>query len=314
MFAWGDNRPYNSWQARLRERLGGRFRKIPVDAGFTCPNRDGTKGTLGCIFCNAAAFTPGYCNGRVPLRQQIDAGIEFFRRRYGDERYLVYFQSFSNTYAPIERLRMRYEEALAHPRIEGLVIATRPDCVDGPKLDLIAGIARQRPTMIEYGIESVFDDTLRTVRRGHDFAAARLAVDRTRKRGITTGGHFIVGLPGEDETRWLGGIGAINALELDYIKFHRLQILRDTPLAAQYDSRTSRPPAPERYVELMCRTLLRLRPSTAVDRFTGSVPPRFLHTAGWNGLHPDTIRRQIEKTLCGKGHYQGENFIPLCGF
>ena len=177
-YPWGDTRRFNSYAGYFRRLFGGRVQKLSVDAGFTCPNRDGRIGRGGCTFCNNGAFTPSYCNPAKSIRQQIDEGIAFHRWRYrGAQRYLVYFQSYSNTYAPLERLQTLYGEALSHPDVAGLIVGTRPDCVDDPTLDLLASLARDRYVAVEYGIESTFDATLRAVNRGHDFACARRAVE-----------------------------------------------------------------------------------------------------------------------------------------
>lgn len=169
----GRHAPFNSYAGYFRRTFGGRVQKVAVNAGFTCPNRDGTVGTGGCTFCNNGAFTPSYCQPAKSVTQQIDEGIEFHRRRYRTaERYLAYFQSYSNTYAPVERLRELYDEALSHPLVTGVVVGTRPDCVDEEKLDLFASLARDKYVAIEYGIESTDDATLRAVNRGHDFATA----------------------------------------------------------------------------------------------------------------------------------------------
>ena len=173
MYPWGDNRPYNSYSAYFRARFGERVQKVAINAGFTCPNRDGRVGRGGCTFCNNEAFTPSYCKAVKSITQQIDEGIEFHQRRYrAASRYLAYFQSFSNTYAPLERLRACYDEALAHPSIAGIVVGTRPDCVDEEKLDYFSSLAKEKYVTIEYGVESCYDSTLRRINRGHDFATA----------------------------------------------------------------------------------------------------------------------------------------------
>ena len=227
VYSWGDGRPWHSYAAYCRRHFGGRVRKIAVDAGLSCPNRDGTIGSEGCTFCDNRAFTPSYCSPRKSLTRQIDEGIAFHAARGRDEGLcLVYFQPFSNTHAPVARLRELYAEALAHPRISGLVIGTRPDCVDDEKLDLLAELARKRYVAVEYGVESTCDETLRAVRRGHDFAAARQAIAASAARGLHVGAHFILGLPGEDDEMLLRQVERINALPLETVKFHQLQLVR----------------------------------------------------------------------------------------
>ena len=215
MYPWGDNRRFNSYAAYFRRTFGHRIQKVAVNAGFTCPNRDGTVGRGGCTFCDNAAFTPSYCTPAKSVTQQIDEGIEFHRRRYRTAgSFLVYFQSFSNTYAPLADLRRLYDEALAHPDVAGIVVGTRPDCVDEEKLDWFAELARDRYVALEYGIESTYDASLRAVNRGHDFDCARRAVEMTAGRGLPVGAHFILGLPGETDEMLLAHLTDAKALLL----------------------------------------------------------------------------------------------------
>ena len=198
MYPWGDARPYHSYAAYCRRTFGRPIQKLPVDGGFTCPNRDGTVGHGGCSFCSNEAFTPAYGDPRRNVRQQVDDAIAFHRRGFpAGTGFLVYFQSYSNTYAPLERLQRLFGEALACPGVAGIVVGTRPDCVDAAKLDYLADLARRTYVCVEYGIESTSDATLRTIDRGHDFAAARRAVEATAARGVAVGAHFILGLPAE---------------------------------------------------------------------------------------------------------------------
>ncbi len=309
MTPWGDNRPYNSYAAHFRRLMGGRVQKLSVDAGFTCPNRDGTISTGGCTFCNNAAFTPSYCLPEKSITQQIDEGIEFHRRRYRKaERYLVYFQAYSNTHAPIDLLRSRYEEALSHPKVCGIVVGTRPDCIDDEKLDYLFHLAENHYIAIEYGIESVYDTTLAKINRGHDFAAAERAVRMTAERGLNCGGHFILGFPDESDEMILSAIEKINSLPLTTVKFHQLQIMRGTPLAAEYDASPERFRrwSIEEYIDLMCEIFRRLRPDLVVERFAGEAPPRFHHTSGWGLVRNEQLWAMLERRLIDKGFYQGE--------
>jgi radical SAM protein (TIGR01212 family) len=263
--------------------------KLVVDAGFTCPHGR-------CTFCDNAAFHPAYSSSEKSISQQIDEGIAFHAAR-GRTRgpYLAYFQSFSNTNAPLERLREVYEEALAHPAVSGIVIGTRPDCVDAEKLDYIASL---RCARMEYGIESCRDETLLRVHRGHTFACAEQAVRETAARGIPVCGHFILGLPGETRETLLEDIPRINALPVDSVKFHQLQILKGTPMASEFAAH------PEdfvrwtldEYIDLLCDILERLRPDIAVGRLAASVPPRFLAVPGW-GVKASEFSRLLDRRL-----------------
>lgn len=314
IYPWGDTRRFNSYAGYFRRMFGGRVQKLSVDAGFTCPNRDGTIGKGGCTFCNNGAFTPSYCMPSKNVRQQIDEGIEFHRNRYRTaQRYLVYFQAYSNTYAPLERLRELYSEALAHPDVAGIVVGTRPDCVDERTLDYFASLARDRYVAVEYGIESTSDATLRAVNRGHDFACARRAVEMTAERGLPVGAHFILGLPGETDAMLVEQTARINALPLTTVKFHQLQVFRGTAMASEYDA------APERfrfweveeYIDLFVEILRRLRPSLVVERFASEAPPRFHYGRNWGLVRNEQLLAMLEKRLEERDVYQGEFFTTF---
>ncbi len=309
IYPWGVSRRYNSYAGYFRRVFGGRVQKLSADAGFTCPNRDGTIAEGGCTFCNNGAFTPSYCIPSKGIRRQIEEGIEFHRRRYrGASRYLVYFQSFSNTYAPLERLRTLYAEALAHPEVAGIVVGTRPDCIDEEKLDYFAGLARTHYVAIEYGIESTCDETLRAVNRGHDFATACRAVQMTAERGLHVGAHFILGLPGESDEMLVAQTSLINALPLTTVKFHQLQIFRDTPMAAQYDADPGqfRFWTLDEYIALFTEILRRLRPSLVVERFASEAPPRYHYGPNWGLVRNEQLWAMLEKRLEETDAWQGE--------
>ena len=277
------------------ERYGMRLQRLTLDGGFTCPNRDGTLGTRGCSFCDNAAFHPSYTQGKS-IAEQIDAGIAFHsaRGRKADG-YLAYFQAFSNTYAPIDVLRERYEAALSHPAVRGLVIGTRPDCIDTEKLDYLSSMRESGKIVeVEYGIESVYDHTLRRINRGHDFACTRRAVMETASRGLTTGGHIIIGLPGETREMILQEAEILSALPLDYLKFHQLQILKGTTMASEYKERPGDflRPGPQEYIDLLAEMITRLRPDIAVARIASSVPPSFTD-APWGLLRHDELVRRL---------------------
>ena len=281
------------------ERYGMRLQRLTLDGGFTCPNRDGTLGTGGCTFCDNAAFHPSYTQGKS-IPDQIDAGIAFHtaRGRKADG-YLAYFQAFSNTYAPIDVLRERYEAALSHPAVKGLVIGTRPDCIDTEKLGYLSSIKESGKIVEgEYGIECVYDLTLRRINRGHDFACTRRAVMETASRGLTTGGHIILGLPGETREMLLQEAGILSALPLDYLKFHQLQILKGTPMASEYKERPGDflRPEPQEYIDLLAEIITRLRPHIAIGRIASSVPPSFTD-APWGLLRHDELVRRLALRL-----------------
>ncbi|HIY69568.1 MAG TPA: TIGR01212 family radical SAM protein [Candidatus Alistipes intestinigallinarum] len=313
-YPWGDERRFNSYAGYFRRLFGDRVQKLSVDAGFTCPNRDGTVGRGGCTFCINGAFTPSYCTPAKSITQQIDEGIEFHRNRYRTARhYLVYFQSYSNTYAPLERLKAVYDEALRHPDVVGIVIGTRPDCVDEEKLDYLAGLARDRYVAVEYGIESTSDATLRAVNRGHDFAAAERAVRMTAERGLAVGGHFILGLPGETDDMLLAQTARINALPLTTVKFHQLQVFRGTAMAAEYDAHPDRFRfwSLDEYLDLFVEILRRLRPDLVVERFASEAPPRYHYGRNWGLVRNEQLLSMLEKRLERRNAYQGEIFTTF---
>ena len=313
LYAWGDERRYNSYAGYFRRLFGRRMQKLSVDAGFSCPNRDGRIATGGCTFCNNGAFTPSYCSRGLSITRQIEEGVAFHRWRYREaQRYLVYFQSFSNTYAPLEVLRERYGEALAHPDVAGLIIGTRPDCVDEAVLDYLAELARDRYVAVEYGIESVYDASLRAVNRGHDFATAERAVQMTTERGLACGAHFILGLPGETDEMILEGVKAINRLNLTTVKFHQLQIFRDTAMAQEFDKHPDRFRiwTVDAYIDLVVELLRRLRPDVVVERFASEAPPRYHHGPNWGLIRNEELWRRLEERLRERDTYQGELYCP----
>lgn len=319
VFAQGKryNAQVDHWKSLYSERL----QKLVIDAGFTCPNRDGTLGRGGCTYCDNAAFHPGYSSAGKSIARQIEEGMEFHRVRYPSARhYLAYFQSFSNTYAPLSRLKEVYLEALSHPAIVGLVIGTRPDCVDEEKLDFLSSLSSgkalpqwhrditDRPVIVvEYGIESCYDDTLRRIRRGHGFECARKAVEMTAGRGIDTGAHFILGLPGESREMLLDECSIINSLPLHSVKFHQLQFVKGTEMEREHDSHPEEFLSwtlPE-YLDLVIDMLERLRPDLCIERIAGEVPPRFVRESRWGLVRNFEILRMLDKRLEERNTYQG---------
>ena len=317
-YGFPDGKRYNSFVGYFKRRYGERLQKIVLDAGFTCPNRDGKVGRGGCTYCDNAAFHPSYSTAGKSLHQQLDEGIGFHKVRYRTtEHYLAYFQSFSNTYAPLERLRELYEEALSHPSVVGIVIGTRPDCVDSAKLDYLADLANGRIlsgwkrslagepdrtspiVIVEYGIESCYDVTLQRINRGHDFETARRAVHATAQRGLDVGAHFILGLPGESRQMMLDSCAMINELPLRSVKFHQLQIVKGTRMEKEY---AESPQDFERfslddYLDFFTDMLERLRPTLSIERFAGEVPPRFVNETPWGLIRNVELLRLLDRCL-----------------
>ncbi len=284
---------------------------MSVDAGFTCPNRDGTSGRGGCSYCNNDAFNPSYCHPSKSVSQQIREGIEFHRRRYRRaSKYLVYFQAYSNTYASLGHLKSLYDEALSHPDVEGLVIGTRPDTIDRSKIDYFRQLNEDHYIIIEYGIESCYDRTLERINRGHTFRQTVEALEMTAGAGIRTGGHLIFGLPGESRKEMMDSAAVLASLPLNNIKFHQLQIIRGTPMAVQYKDR----PHDfalfelEEYVDFIIEFIERIPPDMIVERFTGEVPPKYHAGPNWGSIRNEQIVALIEQKLEEKGTWQGKKF------
>ena len=234
-FPWGHHRRFNSYNEYFKKTFGQRVQKLSIDAGFTCPNRDGTVGRGGCTFCNNDAFNPSYCQPEKSIRQQIEEGKQFHAWRYRRAiDYLAYFQAFSNTFAPLEHLKKIYDEALAVDGIIGLVIGTRPDCIDDEKLDYFQELSKNHYLIIEYGIESCYDETLERINRGHTFGQSVEAIEKTTSRGIKTGAHIIFGLPGETTAQMMAEAEILSKLPLNTLKFHQLQIVKNTSMALEY--------------------------------------------------------------------------------
>lgn len=307
-YGFPDGKRYSSFVGYFKRKYGERLQKIVLDAGFTCPNRDGKVGRGGCTYCDNAAFHPSYSTAGKSLYQQMEEGIEFHKVRYRTtEHYLAYFQSFSNTYAPLERLKQLYGEALSHPSVVGIVVGTRPDCIDEEKLDYLAELAKDHVVIVEYGIESCYDTTLSRINRGHDFETARRAVMMTAERGIDVGAHFILGLPGETREMMLDCCKLINDLPLRSAKFHQLQIVKGTRMEKEY---AECPQDFERfsldeYLDFFVDMLERLRPDLYIERFAGEVPPRFVNETPWGLIRNAELLRLLDKRLEERDTWQG---------
>jgi uncharacterized protein len=310
-YPWGHERRFNAYSNYFRKLYGARVQKVSVDAGFTCPNRDGTKGTGGCTYCNNDAFNPSYCMPSKSISTQIEEGISFHKWRYKEAvSYLAYFQAYSNTYDSLDRLKALYSEALAYPGVTGLIIGTRPDCVDAEKLDYIRELSEKCYVAVEYGIESCYNKTLARINRGHTFEDAVKALEMTADRGINTGAHFIFGLPGETRNEMIKEADIISLLPLKTVKFHQLQIINGTAMELEYKNRPSDFElfTWDEYLEFFVRFLERLNPSIVVERFTGEAPLRFLTGEGWGKKRSDQIVALFEKKLQELDTWQGRLF------
>lgn len=281
---------------------------MSIDAGFTCPNRDGSRGSGGCTYCNNDAFNPSYCTPRKSISAQIAEGVEFHKNRYRRAGgYLAYFQAYSNTYAATDLLKEMYDEALSFPGVVGLVIGTRPDCIDSEKIEMLRELAEKHYVIVEYGIESCNNETLKRINRGHTFEESVAAIQMTADAGLRTGAHFIFGLPGESREAMLGSAEIISALPLTSVKFHQLQIIRETAMENEFRD------APERFVmfsfeeytEFFIDFLERFNPAIIVERFTGEAPPRLVVAPRWGKKRTDQIMNLFEERLAERDTWQG---------
>jgi len=307
-YPWGHERRFNAFTDNFRKIHGARMQKVSIDAGFTCPNRDGSKGTGGCTYCNNKAFNPSYCLPSKSVTRQIEEGIEFHKKRYRKTgSYLAYFQAYSNTYASIDKLADLYNEALSHNEIKGLVIGTRPDCVNDEILDFLKDLSERCILLLDYGIESCYDKTLARINRGHSFRDAVIALEASASRGLDTGAHFIFGLPGETRKEMLNEAGIISGLPLKRVKFHQLQIIRGTKMEEEFNII----PADfeifawDDYLNFIIKFIERLSPAIIIERFTGEAPPRYLSREVWGKKRTDQIAGLIEKRLEELDTWQG---------
>ena len=311
IFAWGNSRRFNAYSDYLRSRYGFRLQKLSVNTGFSCPNRDGNKSTGGCVFCNNNAFNPSYCQPHIGIRKQLEEGKAFHAWRYRHSpRYIAYFQAYSNTYAPLEVLKERYEEALGVPDVAGLSIGTRPDCIDEAILDYLAELSKTKHIHLEMGIESCYDKTLRWMNRGHDFATAEKAFEQAAKRGIFTGTHLIVGLPGLSREEELAQAGILSRLPVDTLKLHQLQIIKGTALEKQYAEQPQQFSffTVDSYVDFVVDFLERLSPRIHMERFAGEAPERFQAGPVFGKLRSDRILQLVEQRLLERNTWQGRLF------
>lgn len=301
---------YNEFGPWLKNLLGMKVQKISINAGFTCPNRDGSVGVGGCTYCNNQTFNPEYCRTEKSVAQQLEEGKRFFARKYPEMKYMAYFQAYTNTYSELDDLKRKYEDALGVDGVVGLVIGTRPDCVPDNLLDYLAELNRQVCVIVEYGIESVYDKTLERINRGHDYACVVDAVNRTSERGLITGGHVILGLPGESRDDILKCADVLSELPLTTLKLHQLQLIKGTRMAEEYFA------TPEgfhlfgadEYVDLVIDYVERLRPEIVLERFVSQSPSSLLAMPGWglkNFEFVEKVRRRMEE----RNAYQGRLYL-----
>lgn len=301
---------YRKLKDYWRERFGGRVQKISLHAGLTCPNRDGSLGAGGCLYCSNEAFTPHYCHIGASIEEQIETGIAFQKRRYPRAvGYFGYLQAYTNTYGPMEQLVDTYETVLKHDHLLGMVIGTRPDCLPGSLLDWLKQASSRKPIYIELGIEAFSDEILSSMNRGHSYRDAEQAVYRVAAAGLPVGGHFLVGFPGEPWTRFFEQVDRLNALPLHSVKVHQLHVFKHTPLEKIYREHPGlfEFPDKETYMATAAAWLERLRPDLFIDRIFGDAPLKYIVNPSW-GVRMDTVVAEFDALLATMGVRQGSRY------
>ncbi len=302
-------RRYNAFGQYMKDLYHAPVYKVNVDAGFTCPNRDGSISTGGCIYCNNDSFRPEACSSSATVQKQIEKGIPYLRSRYGAEKFLVYFQPYTNTYASVDILERLYREALDNPGVVGLAIGTRPDCVDEDKIALLETLARKHFILVEYGLQSIYDKTLDYINRGHDYACFRKALAITTGRGIKVGAHLILGFPTETREEMLAMAGEISRLPVEFLKIHQLQVIRDTVLADQYAAKPFPTFGYREYLEMLADFLERLSPDIILQRLFAAAPDDILIAPIWNKTRSELLR-DLDLLLEQRGSCQGKLHVP----
>lgn len=302
---------YNEYGAWLKQMFPFKVQKISLNAGFTCPNRDGSVGVGGCTYCNNQTFNPAYCQTEKSITQQLEEGKQFFGRKYPEMKYLAYFQAYTNTYGSVSDVIQKYEEALRVPDVVGLVIGTRPDCMPDELLDYLEELNKRTFLVVEYGIESVFDETLLRINRGHDHASTVSVVQQTASRGIITGGHIILGLPGESKEKLMEEAKILSELPLTTLKLHQLQLIKGTRMADEYFANPSdfHLFTADEYIDLVIDFIERLNPSIVLERFVSQSPASLLAVEGWglkNYEFVDKVRKRLEEREAFQGRLYGK--------
>ena len=301
---------YNEFTFFLKKYFPYKVQKISLNAGFTCPNRDGTKGLGGCTYCNNQTFNPEYCKTEKSVTRQLEEGKQFFAHKYPDMKYLAYFQAYTNTYAELEGLKRKYEEALSVDGVVGLVIGTRPDCMPDPLLRYLEELNEHTFLLVEYGIETTRDVTLKRINRGHTYADTVETVNRTAACGILTGGHVILGLPGETHDEIIAQAAELSRLPLTTLKMHQLQLIRGTKMAREFECRPEdfHLFSVDEYIDLVIDYVEHLRPDLILERFVSQSPKELLIAPDW-GLKNYEFTARVQKRMKERSAYQGKAYL-----
>lgn len=304
------NKRYHDYSTFIKKKFGERVQKVSLDTGFTCPNRDGSKGIGGCTYCNNNTFNPSYCKPKKSITQQLDEGVEFFSRKYKAHKYLAYFQAYTNTYADFELVKSLYNEAINHPDMIGLVIGTRPDCVNEEIIDFLSEISKTHYVSLEFGVESTLDRTLDAINRCHTYEETIAAYELSKDKGLHLGAHMIIGLPGESKEDILEHATKISKLPIQTLKLHQLQVVKHTMMALQLrkEPEMFNLFEAEEYIDLMCDFVALLRPDIIIERFISESPPHLLIAPKWDGMKNYAFVDKLDKRLVEKDLWQGKNY------
>ncbi len=300
--------PFKSYSKYIRDTFGERVQKISVDGGFTCPNRDGSRGKGGCTYCNNDTFNPIYTSARKSIIQQLDEGVAFFQPKYKTQKYIAYFQAYTNTYDSVERLESLYQEALSHPQVIGLSISTRPDAINDEVVSLLSELAKKTYLTVELGIESTLNPSLEKLNRCHTYEETVEAYRMLQNKGIHLGGHLIIGIQGETFDDFILHAKNVSALSINFLKLHQLQIIKGTKLAREFQKRAEdfNMMTAEEYTEVVCEFLKHLRPDIILERFSSESPKELLLAPNWGGLKNFAITDKIRKKMLDTQAYQGQ--------
>jgi len=309
-FPWGHQKRYNDYSSYIKRTFGERVQKVSVNAGFTCPNRDGSKGTGGCAFCNNSTFNPSYCGPELTIMEQIEKGTSFFRPKYQTQQYLAYFQAYSNTYGETSYLIEQYQQALNHPKVTGIVLGTRPDCISDDLLAVLSEWRKQYYIAIELGAESTSDKTLELINRGHSYAETVDAAKRISKVGIPVGLHMILGLPGESRNDLLGHAHKVSQLPISFLKLHQLQIVKGSAFDKVYkeDPAYFKLFSADDFIDLVVDFLELMNPAIVMERFISQAPHDLLIAPRW-GLKNFEFVAKVEKRLAERDSWQGKHYV-----
>ena len=303
---------YNELSVWFSKIFSFKVQKISLNAGFTCPNRDGSVGYGGCTYCNNQTFNPAYCRTEKSVTEQLEEGKQFFARKYPDMKYLAYFQAYTNTYGELQELKRKYEEALQVPDVVGIVIGTRPDCMPDELLDYLEELNHRTFLIVEYGVESTDNGTLKRINRGHTFEVAEEAIRRTAERGIRVGAHIILGLPGETREMLIRQAGILSTLPLTTLKLHQLQLIKGTRMAAEYAENPTdfHLYTADEYIDLAIDYVEHLRPDIVLERFVSQSPKELLIAPDW-GLKNHEFTDKVKKRMRERDSFQGKKYIQI---